>query len=69
MSDKIICVHIGARAHYLLPAALASQHKLEAVITDTWVKKAWIRKLLAKFPMRLVKSFSGANNWYKLGAL
>ncbi len=62
MSDKIICVHIGARAHYLLPAALASQHKLEAVITDTWVKKAWIRKLLAKFPMRLVKSFSNRFN-------
>ena len=62
MPDKIICVHIGARAHYLLPAALASQQKLEAVITDTWVKKAWIRKMLAKFPLRLVKSFSNRYN-------
>lgn len=62
MSDKIICVHIGARAHYLLPAALASQNKLEAMITDTWVEKAWVRKLLAKFPMRLVKSFSNRFN-------
>lgn len=58
MPDKIICIHIGARAHYLLPKALNSQGRLEMMITDTWVKKSWIRKLLAAFPMRLVKSFS-----------
>ena len=58
MPDKIICIHIGARAHYLLPKALHTRGKLEMMITDTWVKKAWIRKLLAAFPLRLVKSFS-----------
>ncbi len=58
MPDKIICIHIGARAHYLLPKALASQDKLEMLVTDTWIKDKWMRKLLSRFPMRMVKSFS-----------
>lgn len=58
MPGKIICIHIGARAHYLLPKSLASQDKLETMITDTWIGSALVRKLLARFPLRLVKSFS-----------
>ncbi|HTE12043.1 MAG TPA: glycosyltransferase family 4 protein [Chitinophagaceae bacterium] len=58
MPDKIICIHIGARAHYLLPKALASQDKLEMLVTDTWIKEKWMRKLLSRFPLRLVKSFA-----------
>ena len=58
MPDKIICIHIGARAHYLLPKALASQDKLEMLVTDTWIKDKWMRKLLARFPLRLIKSFA-----------
>jgi len=58
MPDKIICIHIGARAHYLLPKALAAQNKLEMLVTDTWIKDAWLRKLLLKFPVRMVKSLA-----------
>jgi len=58
MPDKIICIHIGARAHYLLPKALASQDKLEMLVTDTWIKDHWMRKLLSRFPLRMVKSFA-----------
>lgn len=58
MPDKMICVHIGARAHYLLPKALAAQDKLEMLVTDTWIKDKWLRKLLLKFPLRMVKSFA-----------
>jgi len=62
MPGKIICIHIGARAHYLLPKALASQDKLEMMITDTWIRKSSARKLLSRFPLRLVKSFSNRYN-------
>ena len=58
MPEKIICIHIGARAHYLLPKALAAQDKLEMLVTDTWIKDKWLRKLLLKFPLRMVKSFA-----------
>ncbi|HTL07238.1 MAG TPA: hypothetical protein VL307_03235, partial [Chitinophagaceae bacterium] len=58
MPDKIICIHIGARAHYLLPKALAAQDKLEMLVTDTWVKDEWLRKLLVKLPVRMIKSFA-----------
>jgi glycosyltransferase involved in cell wall biosynthesis len=58
MTQKIICIHIGARAHYLLPAALESQNNLEALITDTWISSAFARSLLSKAPPRIVKSLS-----------
>ena len=62
MPGKIICVHLGARSHYLLPKALASQNKLEIMITDTWISQSWMRKLLLRFPLRLVKSFANRYN-------
>jgi glycosyltransferase involved in cell wall biosynthesis len=58
MKRKLICVHIGARAHYLLPKALQSQDNLEALITDTWVSSKLLRTLLSNFPVRIIKSFS-----------
>ncbi|MDE3248649.1 MAG: glycosyltransferase family 4 protein [Bacteroidota bacterium] len=57
-SGKTISIHIGARAHYLLPRSLASKDRLEVMITDTWIGKAWLRKLLSKAPLRIVRSFS-----------
>jgi glycosyltransferase involved in cell wall biosynthesis len=58
MKVKVVCIHIGARAHYLLPKALESKQNLQALITDTWVSSGIVRKLLAKFPVRIIKSFS-----------
>ena len=57
MKPKVICIHIGARAHYLLPKALEAKNNLEVLITDTWVSSGLIRSVLAKFPHRLIKSF------------
>ncbi len=58
MKPRIICIHIGARAHYLLPKALKSKNNLEALITDTWISSNKLRSFLARFPLRLVKSFA-----------
>lgn len=58
MKHKVICVHIGARAHYLIPKALQLKSSLSYLITDTWVASTVIRSGLASSPVRLVKSFA-----------
>ena len=56
--SKVICIHIGARAHYLLPKALHRKNNMALLLTDTWVASAMIRKLLLAIPLRLVQSFA-----------
>lgn len=56
---KVICVHIGARAHYLLPKALQKKGLLHSLITDTWIRFAWLRLLLNYIPINSFKSLSG----------
>ena len=58
MKPKVICVHIGARAHYLIPKALQLKDNLSYLITDTWIASASVRSGLANSPLRLVKSFA-----------
>jgi len=58
MKPKVICVHIGARAHYLIPKALQLRGNLSYLITDTWVASAALRSGLANSPVRMVKSFA-----------
>lgn len=58
MKPKVICVHIGARAHYLIPKALQLKGYLSYLITDTWIASAALRLGLAYSPVRLVKSFA-----------
>lgn len=58
MKNKIICIHIGARAHYLLPKALKLKNNLGALITDTWISSNLVRIILDRFPVRIIKSFS-----------
>ncbi len=58
MKHKVICVHIGARAHYLIPKALQLKGNLSYLITDTWIASAAIRSGFANSPVRLVKSFA-----------
>jgi hypothetical protein len=59
MKAKVICVHIGARAHYLIPKALEQQGLLHTLITETWVRSKIMRMLLASLPVRMLKSLSG----------
>ena len=56
---KVICVHIGARAHYLIPAALERNDQLHTLITDTWVGNSFWRYVLAKSPITAVRSLAG----------
>ncbi len=58
MKHKVICVHIGARAHYLIPKALQLKGNLSYLITDTWIASAAVRSRLAGSPVRMVKSFA-----------
>ncbi len=58
MTNKIVCIHIGARAHYLLPKSLVAKNKLECLITDTWVSSKLVRSILSKIPVRIIKSFA-----------
>ncbi|MGN6646324.1 MAG: glycosyltransferase family 4 protein [Cytophaga sp.] len=56
---KVICVHIGARAHYLIPKAFMKTGILHTLITDTWIKNPIIRFLLGSFPVNMLKSLAG----------
>ncbi|HXD93223.1 MAG TPA: glycosyltransferase family 4 protein [Bacteroidia bacterium] len=58
MAVRVICIHIGARAHYLLPNALEKKNSLVTLITDTWVSSGLLRLILSKSPIRMVKSFA-----------
>ena len=58
MKAKLICVHIGARAHFLIPKALQSNGDLFLLVTDTWIGSAFIRRVLNKIPFRLIKSLA-----------
>jgi glycosyltransferase involved in cell wall biosynthesis len=57
-SSRVVCVHIGARAHYLLPKALHVKKNLIVLVTDTWIASPVIQKLLHNVPLRLVQSFA-----------
>ena len=57
--SRIICVHIGARAHYLLPKAIHASGQLHAMITDTWIKSDLFRYLLAVSPIRSLRALAG----------
>jgi glycosyltransferase involved in cell wall biosynthesis len=59
LNPKLICIHIGARAHYLLPKALQENGNLCALITDTWIASHWMRKLFSLIPVTALKSLSG----------
>lgn len=56
---RVICLHIGARAHYLIPRALQGAGKLHALITDTWLKQSWSRKLFSKIHQTALQSLAG----------
>jgi glycosyltransferase involved in cell wall biosynthesis len=56
---KVICVHIGARSHYLLPSAIEASGNLDALITDTWIRSNLLRFLLTKVPLRTLRSLAG----------
>lgn len=56
---KVICIHIGARAHYLIPKSLEQKGILRALITDTWVASDWMRKILSLIPVTALKSLAG----------
>src|SRR5688500_17401935 len=56
---KVTCIHIGARAHYLLPKAIQKHGKLGLLITDTWISSPTLRAIFSKIPINLIKSFAG----------
>jgi glycosyltransferase involved in cell wall biosynthesis len=58
MNNKFICVHLGARSHYLIPRAMELYGALAMLITDTWIPSSWLRALLVKLPIRQLKSLS-----------
>ncbi len=58
MKRKFACVHLGARSHYLVPAAMELKGILGVLITDTWVASAVLRSILLRLPMRQLKSLS-----------
>ncbi|WP_157446944.1 hypothetical protein [Cytophaga aurantiaca] len=58
-NPKVICIHIGARAHYLIPKSLEQKGILRTLITDTWVGSGWLRKLLSLIPVTSIKSLAG----------
>ncbi|ABG58151.1 glycosyltransferase family 4 protein [Cytophaga hutchinsonii] len=57
--SKVICVHIGARAHYLLPKAIEASGQLDMLITDTWIGSGCTRYLLTLLPVRALRSLAG----------
>jgi len=57
--SKVVCIHIGARAHYLIPKALQKKELLHTLITDTWVGNKIVRNLFLMFPVTIVKSLAG----------
>lgn len=59
---KVICIHIGARAHYLIPKALQEKGYLHTLITDTWVGSPWLRWLLHRIPFAVFRSLAGRYN-------
>jgi glycosyltransferase involved in cell wall biosynthesis len=56
---KVVCVHIGARAHYLIPVALERLGCLQILITDTWIQSKWLRAFLFMMPITSVRSLAG----------
>ena len=59
MAETTVCVHIGARAHYLLPKALEKRGKLRWLITDTWVFSSYLRQKLKGSSGFIAKSLGG----------
>ncbi|WP_291275028.1 glycosyltransferase family 4 protein [Flavobacterium sp.] len=57
--SKVICVHIGARAHYLIPKAVLASGLLHSMITDTWIRSAFLRRVLTIFPLRSLRALAG----------
>ena len=57
--SNVICVHIGARAHYLLPKAIEAAGQLQLLITDTWIGSGLLRYLLARTPLRSLRALAG----------
>ncbi|MFN8416224.1 MAG: glycosyltransferase [Cytophagaceae bacterium] len=55
---NIIFLHPGARAHYLLPRALAKMGSLKCMITDTWVSPKKLDKLFL-LPTTVRKKLQG----------
>jgi glycosyltransferase involved in cell wall biosynthesis len=53
----VICIHIGARAHYLFPKALQKKNELALLITDTWIASVLLRTIFKDIPIRLIQSF------------
>lgn len=58
MTSRFVCVHLGARSHYLVPKAMELKGNLAALITDTWVTPSFLRALLLKLPLRVLRSLS-----------
>ena len=57
--SNVICVHIGARAHYLIPAALQRKNNLHTLVTDTWIGAKWLRLFLSLLPLTVLRSLAG----------
>lgn len=62
LNPNVICIHIGARAHYLIPISLEQKGALRALITDSWVASNGIRQLLARMPVTSLKSMAGRHS-------
>lgn len=59
---KVICIHIGARAHYLLPKAIQASGKLHGMITDTWIGSSLLRSILIALPIRSLRALAGRHS-------
>ncbi len=59
MKNKVICVHIGARSHYLFPQALADSGLLHVLITDVWIANKFLRRMFAHAPLRILRALAG----------
>ena len=59
MAETTVCVHIGARAHYLLPKALEKRGKLRWLITDSWIFSSYLRQTLKHSSGFIAKSLAG----------
>jgi glycosyltransferase involved in cell wall biosynthesis len=57
--SKVICIHIGARAHYLLPKAIHASGQLHAMITDIWISSGFLRNMLIVSPVRSLRALAG----------
>lgn len=58
-NPTVICIHIGARAHYLIPKSLEQKEMLRILITDTWLASGWAKKLFSRIPITPLKSLAG----------